>query len=111
MDFEIIAIFDSRLIKQIIQPNDAILRNYNYQFCPTEVDPDGIVIYILDYLSYKTWNNLDIHEPFELESAFVEICNPKKRIILLNSKRAVTTNLCGFLKNVPSKKWVKPFLL
>ena len=49
MDFEIIAIFDLRLIKHIFKSNEI------------------------------TWNNLIIHGPFELESMFLEICNPKKR--------------------------------
>ena len=53
MYFEIIEIFDSKLITYLIPPNDARLPNYNHQFCPTELDASGTLIFIWDYLSYK----------------------------------------------------------
>ena len=43
----------------------------------------GTLIYIRNQLSYKTRNNLKIYISFELESTFIEICNPKKTNIII----------------------------
>ena len=42
----------------------------------------GTSIYIRNHLSYKNRNNLKIYKSFELESTFIEICNPKKTNII-----------------------------
>ena len=34
-------------------------------------------------MSYKTWNDLKIYKSFELESTFIEICNPKKTNVII----------------------------
>ena len=76
MDFEIIAIFDLRLIKHIFKSNEI------------------------------TWNNLIIHGPFELESMFLEICNPKKRFTLFNA--FIKTQKWILTISTMSKLWYIP---
>ena len=46
-----------------------------------EVNAGGI--YIRNHLSYKTRNDLKLYESFELESTFIEICNPQKTNIVI----------------------------
>ena len=41
------------------------------------------MIYIRNYLSYKSRNDLEIYKSFEPESTFTEICNPKKTNIVI----------------------------
>ena len=48
-----------------------------------EANAGGTLIYIRNHLSYKTRNDLKIYKSFELESTFVEICNPKKTNIIV----------------------------
>ena len=43
----------------------------------------GTLIYIGNHVSYKTRIYLNIYKFFELESTFIEICNPKKRNITI----------------------------
>ena len=42
------------------------------------------LIYIRNHLAYKTRNYLNIYKPFQLESSFTEICNPKKTNIIIS---------------------------
>ena len=77
-DFDIIAVFESRLIKNNLLPNEVSLSRYSYEFCPTEANTGGTLIYIRNHLSNKTITDVKIYEFFELESTFTEIFGPKK---------------------------------
>ena len=83
-DFDIIAVSESRIIKNNPPPIDVNIPNYSYEFCPMEAKAGGTLIYISNHLSYKRRNNLKIYKSFELESTFTEICNPKKQILLMD---------------------------
>ena len=48
-----------------------------------EVKAGGTLINIRNHLSYITGNDLKIYKSFELESLFIEICNPKKTNIII----------------------------
>ena len=54
------------------------LKNYSFEFTPTETFAGGILLYIANHLSYKYRNDLNIYKKSELESTFIEIVNPKK---------------------------------
>ena len=82
-DFDIIAVSESRIIKNKLPPIDISIPNYSYEFCPTEAIAGGTLIYIQNHQTYKTRNNLNIYKSFELESTFIEICNSKKTIIII----------------------------
>ena len=74
-DFDIIAISESRPIKDKLPPTDVSLTNYSYAFCKTEANADCTLIHIGNPLAYETRNYLN---SLELETTFIEICNPKK---------------------------------
>ena len=84
-DFDIIAVSESRIAKNKLPPTDISIPNYSYEFCPIEANASGTSIYIGNRLSYKTRNDLKIYKSFELESTFIEICNPKKTNIIIGS--------------------------
>ena len=48
-----------------------------------EAKAGGTLIYIRNHLSYKMRNDLKIYKSFELESTFIEICNPKKTNVII----------------------------
>ena len=82
-DFDIIAVSESRITKNKLPPIDVSIPNYSYEFCTTEANAGGTLIYIRNHLSYKTRNDLKIYKSFELESTFIEIYNPKKTNIII----------------------------
>ena len=81
-DFDTIAVSESRITRNKLPPIDTSIPNYSCKFCPMEANTGGTLIYIRNHLSYKTKNDLKIYKSFELESTFIEICNPKKTNII-----------------------------
>ena len=82
-DFDIIAVSESRITKNKPSPINVSIPNYSYKFCPTEAKAGGTLIYIRNHLLYKMRNDLKIYKSFEVESTFIEICNPKKMNIII----------------------------
>ena len=76
--FDIIAISETRITKQVPLLNNLNLNNYSFKFTPTETSVGGTLLYIANHLSYKCCNALNIYKKNELESTFIEIVNPKK---------------------------------
>ena len=81
-DFYIIAVSES-VINIKLPPIDISIPNYSCEFCPMKANVGGKLIYVSNHLSFKTRNDLMIYKSFELESAFIEICNPKKVNIII----------------------------
>ena len=78
-----IAISETRITKQVSLLNNLNLNNYSFEFTPTETSAGGALPYIVNHLSYKCRNDLNIYKNNELESTFIEIVNPKKSNILV----------------------------
>ena len=81
--FDIIAISETRITKQVFLLNNLNLNNYSFEFTPTETSAGGTLLYIANHLSYKCRNDLSIYKKNELESTFIEIFNPKKSNIIV----------------------------
>ena len=81
--FEIIAISETKITKQLSLLNNLNLNNQSLEFTPTETSAVGTLLYIANHLSYKCRNDLNIYKKNELESTFIEIVNPKKSNILV----------------------------
>ena len=81
--FDIIAISETRITKQVSLSNNLNLNNYSFEFTPTETCAGGTLLYIANHLSYKCHNDLNIYKKNELESIFIEIVNPKKSNIIV----------------------------
>ena len=82
-NFDIIAISETRITKQVSSLNNLNLHNYSFEFIPTETSAGGsTLLYIASHLSYKCDNDLNIYKKNELESNFIEIFNPSKSNII-----------------------------
>ena len=83
LNFDVIAISETRITKNEAQINHIDLTKYSYEYCPTESSAGGTLLYIRNHLSYKTRNDLNIYKSGKLESTFIEIINHKKSNILV----------------------------
>ena len=81
--FDIIAISETKITKQVSLSNSLNLYNYSFEFTTTETSVGGTLLYISNYLSYKCRNDLNIYKRNELGSTFIEIINQKKSNIIV----------------------------
>ena len=82
MNFDIIAISETRITKNINKISNINLNNYAFEFTPTESSIGETLIYVADHLACKPRTYLQIYKKSELESTFIEIINPKKSNII-----------------------------
>ena len=59
--FDIIAISETRITKQIFLSSNLNLNNYSFEITPTETSAGGTFIYIANHLSYKCRNDPNIY--------------------------------------------------
>ena len=78
-NFDVIAISESRILRDTNLSKNINICNYSVEFTPTESQADGALLYI-NKLSYKLRQDLCVYKSSELESTFIEIINPKKQI-------------------------------
>ena len=103
--FDIIAIRETRITKQVSLSNNLNLNNYYFEFTPVETSVGGTLIYSASHVSYKCCNNLNIFKKNELESTFIEIVNPKKsdiivRVIYRHPSMDLTDFNCNYLNKL-----------
>ena len=103
-DFDIKAVSETRITKQISQLYDLNLNNYSFEFTPAETSAGGILLYIANHLLNKCCNDLNIYKKNELESTFIEIVNPKKSNIIVGviyrHMLGFTDFNCNYLNNI-----------
>ena len=98
VDFDIIGISESKLIKNKKHLINIDIPNYTQEYCTTESTCGGTLLYIKKNIKYKLRNDLKIYKSKELESVFVEI-------IKENSKNIIV----GCIYRHPSMKDVNEF--
>ena len=59
-NFDIIAISETRITKQVSLLYNLNLNNYSFKFTPTETSAGGTLLYIANHLSYKCRNGLKL---------------------------------------------------
>ena len=102
--FDIIAVSETRITKQVSLLNNLNLNHYSFEFTPTETSAGGTLLYIANHLSYKCRNDLNIYKKNELESTFIEIVNPKKSNIIVGViYRHPSMDLADFNSNYLNK--------
>ena len=78
-----------QLLKQesgkIFLTSNLSLNNYSLELTPTETSAGGTLLYFTNHLSYKPRNDLNIYTKSELESTFIEVINPQKSNIIIES--------------------------
>ena len=82
-NFDIIAISETRILKNTKIVRNINIPNFSYEFTPTESTAGGTLIYIADHLAYQKRNDLTIYSKNYLESTFIEIMNPSKTNIIV----------------------------
>ena len=73
MNFDIIALTESRIKKNSVSPINIELENFSTEHTPTEIAAGGALLYINKRLSYHPRNDLSIYMPGKLESIFIEL--------------------------------------
>ena len=66
-NFDIIAITESRITKNVSIANNLNIKNYSIEFTPTESSAGGTLLYIAKHLSYKSRQDLNIYKKNELD--------------------------------------------
>ena len=80
-NFDIIAISETRIPKQVSLSNNLNLNNYSFQYTPTETSAGSTLLNIANQQSYKCHNDLNILN--KLESTFIESVNSRKSNIIV----------------------------
>ena len=76
--FDVIAITETRILKNNFPVTHINLTNYSYEHFPAESSAEGTLLYIGDRLSYKPRNDWFIYKTAELEATFIKLINTKK---------------------------------
>ena len=71
--FDIICISQSRITKNNSLTTNVNIPGCNFEHTPTESKAGDALMYILDKISYKLRNDLNIYCSKQLESVFIEI--------------------------------------
>ena len=73
INYNSIAISDTRTMKNLAITQSINLKNYNFEYTPTESTAGGIMLYIANHLGYKSRHYLKIYKINELESTFTNL--------------------------------------
>lgn len=77
--FDVIAITESKLIDGVLPNIDINIDGYKTPInTPTKANKGGVLLYVSDELNPKPRNDLKIYKNKLLESAFIELINPRK---------------------------------
>ena len=80
------------------------------ELTPTESSAGGTLLYFANHLSYKPRNDLNIFKKSELESTLLEVINPQKSNIIIESiYRHPSMGLDDFNKNILNRLLEKVF--
>ena len=85
MNFDIIAISETRVTKNISLLNNLNFNNYSFEFTPTETSAGGTLLYIANHLSYKCRNDLNIYKKMNWNLLLLKLSTQKKQILLRGS--------------------------
>ena len=104
-NFDIIAISETRITKNVSLLKNLKLNNDSFEFTPTETSKGGTLLYVANHVLYKCGNDLNIYKKNETKSTFIEIVNPKKSnivvgVIYRHPSVDFTDFNCNYLNNL-----------
>ena len=82
-NFDLIALSETRITKNISLIKNLTMNNFSFEFTPVKSSAGGTLLYVANHLSYKPRLDLNIYKSNELESTFIEILNPKKSNVII----------------------------
>ena len=71
-----VCISESRISKHNLPTISINIPGYKTEHTPTESKAGGTLMYISEKISYKIHNNVNIYNPKQLKSTFIEILRP-----------------------------------
>ena len=83
INFNIIVISDTRILKDTNILKNVNMLNFSFEFTLTESTAGVTLLYIADHLAYQKRNDLNSYKINNLESTFTEITNPNKSNIIV----------------------------
>ena len=98
-NFDVIAITETRITKNVFIISNLSINNYSTEFTPTESSAGVTLLYIANHLSYIPRQDLNIYEKNELESTFIEIMNPRKSNLVGSIYKHPSMDLTDFNSN------------
>ena len=81
--FDIMAISETRITKQVSLSYNLNLNIYSFEFTPIEISAGGTFLYIANHLSYKCQNDLNIYKKMNWNLLLLKLSTQKKSIIIL----------------------------
>ena len=84
-NFDIIAISETRVTKNISLLNNLNFNNYSFEFTPTETSAGGTLLYIANHLSYKCRNDLNIYKKMNWNLLLLKLLTRENQILLWES--------------------------
>ena len=97
MNFNIIAISETRITKNVNKISNINLTNYAFELTFTESSAGETLINVADHLAYKSRTDLQIYQKCDLESTFL-IINPKMSNITIGCiRRHPNSDLSDFI--------------
>ena len=83
--FDIIAVSETGITKNISSLNNLNLNNYSFEFTPTETCAGGTLLYIANHLSYKCRNDLNIYKKMNWNLLLLKLLTRENQILLWES--------------------------
>ena len=94
---DVIAISESRILKDTNLSKNINIYNYPAKLTSTESHTGETLLYINNKLYYKFRQDLCIYKSSKLESTFIEIINPKKQklslVVYIDIQQWISMNL------------------
>ena len=84
-NFDIIAISETRVTKNISLLNNLNFNNYSFEFTPTETSAGGTLLYIANHLSYKCRSDLNIYKKMNWNLLLLKLSTQENQILLWES--------------------------
>ena len=83
--FDVIAMSETRIAKQVALSNNLNLNNYSFEFTPTETSAGGTLLYIANHLSNKCRNDLNIYKKMNWNLLLLKLLTRENQILLWES--------------------------
>ena len=101
--FDIIAISETRITRQLSLLNNLNLNNYSFELTPTATSAGGTLLYFAYHLSYKCLNDLNIYKKMNSNLLLLKFSTRKSNIIVgviyQHPSIDLTNSNCNYLKN------------
>ena len=79
--FDIIAISETRITRQVFLLNNPNLNNYSFELTSTATSAGGTLLYFANHLSYKCCNDLNIYKKMDWNLLLLKLSTQGNQIL------------------------------